>query len=387
MKIGIPREIKSDEYRVAIVPAGVDAMVKAGHQVLIEKGAGDGSGIPDTAYEAAGARTVKSREDVFSFADMIMKVKEPLDSEFGLIKKNQILFTYFHFAASRTLTQAMQKSGATCIAYETVERPDRALPLLVPMSEVAGRMAVQEGAKYLEKPMEGRGILLAGVPGVAPATVLIIGGGVVGTNAARIAAGLGAMVYICDVNVDRLRYLSEIMPPNVVTLYSNVHNIQSMLPRADLVIGAVLIPGAAAPKLIRRSDLKAMKRRAVLVDVAIDQGGCTETSHPTTHGKPVYIEQDIVHYCVANMPGAVGTTSTYALTNVTLPYAVEIATKGWRKAAADNSAIQKGVNIVGGAVTYRGVADAFGMDFTPVDAVLGNGNSKPKPRVSKSVSK
>jgi len=369
MKIGIPREIKSDEYRVAMVPAGVAAMAKAGHQVLVEKGAGDGSSIPDSAYAAAGAEIARSREEVFDFADMIVKVKEPLESEFPLIKKNHILFTYFHFAASRTLTEAMVKSGAVCIAYETVELPDRSLPLLVPMSEVAGRMAVQEGAKFLEKPMEGRGILLAGVPGVAPATIVIIGGGVVGTNAARIAAGLGALVYILDVNVDRLRYLGEIMPPNVVTLYSNAANIEEMLPRADLVIGAVLIPGAKAPKLVHRADLKKMKHRAVLVDVAIDQGGCAETSRPTTHAKPVYIEDDIVHYCVANMPGAVGTTSTYALTNMTLPYAVEIAGKGWRRAAGENLAILKGVNVACGAITHKEVADAFDMKYVPVEKI------------------
>ena len=370
MKIGIPREIKADEYRVAIVPAGVDALVLAGHTVFVEKGAGDGSAIDDASYQKAGAKLVSSREDVFSDSDMIIKVKEPLQEEFKLITERHIVFTYFHFASSRPLTDAMVNSGALCIAYETVEAEDRSLPLLIPMSEVAGRMAIQEGAKFLEKPMEGRGILLAGVPGVAPATVIIIGGGIVGANAARIAAGLGASVYILDVNLARLRYLSEIMPPNVITLMSNPFNIQECLKQADLVVGAVLIPGAMAPKLIKRSDLKLMKRRAVLVDVAIDQGGCAETSRPTTHSKPIYLEEDIVHYCVANIPGAVGTTSTYALTNVTLPYALQIANKGGAQAAKDSVAIRRGLNVARGQVCYKGVADAFGMGYTPVEKVM-----------------
>jgi alanine dehydrogenase len=371
MKIGIPREIKADEYRVAIVPAGVDAFVRAGHSVVVEKGAGDGSHIGDDAYQAAGAKIAGSREEVFSSADMIVKVKEPLEEEFKLLTERHIVFTYFHFASSRPLTDAMIKSSAACIAYETVEMEDRSLPLLTPMSEVAGRMAVQEGAKFLEKPMEGRGILLAGVPGVAPATVVIIGGGIVGANAARIASGLGALVYILDINLNRLRYLSEIMPPNVITLMSNPFNIAECLQRADLVVGAVLIPGAMAPKLIKRADLKQMKRRAVLVDVAIDQGGCAETSRPTTHSKPIYIEEDIVHYCVANIPGAVGTTSTYALTNVTLPYALQIANKGWEKACKESSAIRKGLNVARGQICYKGVSDAFGLTHTPVEKILG----------------
>jgi alanine dehydrogenase len=371
MKIGIPREIKADEYRVAIVPAGVDALVRAGHSVVVERGAGDGSAIGDVAYQAAGARIAGSREEVFSASEMILKVKEPLPEEFALLTDRHIVFTYFHFASSRALTDAMVKSGAVCIAYETVEAEDRSLPLLIPMSEVAGRMAIQEGAKFLEKPMEGRGILLAGVPGVAPATVVIIGGGIVGANAARIAAGLGATTYILDINLARLRYLSEIMPPNVITLMSNPFNISECLKGADLVVGAVLIPGAMAPKLIKRADLKLMKHRAVLVDVAIDQGGCAETSRPTTHSKPIYIEEDIVHYCVANIPGAVGTTSTYALTNVTLPYAVAIANKGWQKAARENIAIRKGLNVVQGKVCYKGVCDAFGMVHTPVERLVG----------------
>src|SRR5688572_24482928 len=370
MKIGIPREIKTDEYRVAIVPAGVDALVRAGHAVLVEKGAGDGSAIGDDAYRHAGARIVGSREEVFSSSEMIIKVKEPLEEEFKLLTDRHIVFTYFHFASSRPLTDAMIKSGAICIAYETVEAEDRSLPLLIPMSEVAGRMAIQEGAKFLEKPMEGRGILLAGVPGVAPATVVIIGGGIVGANAARIAAGLGASVYILDINLARLRYLSEIMPPNVITLMSNPFNIAECLKQADLVVGAVLIPGAMAPKLIKRADLKLMKRRAVLVDVAIDQGGCAETSRPTTHSKPIYIEEDIVHYCVANIPGAVGTTSTYALTNVTLPYALQIANKGWAQAAKDSVAIRRGLNVARGQICYKGVADAFSMGYTPVEKVM-----------------
>lgn len=371
MKIGIPREIKADEYRVAIVPAGVDALVRAGHSVLIEKGAGDGSAIDDSAYQAAGARMASSREEVFTASEMILKVKEPLEEEFKLLTERHIVFTYFHFASSRTLTDAMIRTGAVCIAYETVEAEDRSLPLLIPMSEVAGRMAIQEGAKFLEKPMEGRGILLAGVPGVAPATVVIIGGGIVGANAARIAAGLGATTYILDINLARLRYLSEIMPPNVITLMSNPFNIAECLTKADLVVGAVLIPGAMAPKLIRRTDLNRMKRRAVLVDVAIDQGGCAETSRPTTHSKPIYLEEDIVHYCVANIPGAVGTTSTYALTNVTLPYALEIANRGWARAARENGAIRRGLNVAQGMVCYRGVADAFGMPHAPVEKLLG----------------
>jgi alanine dehydrogenase len=370
MNLGIPREIKADEYRVAIVPAGVDALVRAGHAVLVEKGAGDGSAIGDDAYRQAGARIVNSREELFGAAEMILKVKEPLEEEFKLLTDKHIVFTYFHFASSRPLTDAMVKSGAVCIAYETVEAEDRSLPLLIPMSEVAGRMAIQEGAKFLEKPMEGRGILLAGVPGVAPATIVIIGGGIVGANAARIAAGLGATTYILDINLARLRYLSEIMPPNVITLMSNPFNIAECLQKADLVVGAVLIPGAMAPKLVKRADLKKMKRRAVLVDVAIDQGGCAETSRPTTHSKPIYIEEDIVHYCVANIPGAVGTTSTYALTNVTLPYAVEIANRGWVRAARELPAIRRGLNVARGQICYKGVSDAFGLPHTPVEKLL-----------------
>jgi alanine dehydrogenase len=370
MKIGVPREIKTDEYRVACVPAGVQALVRAGHAVWVEKGAGDGSAIPDAAYTAAGASIVPSHREIFEACDLILKVKEPLEEEFPLVRPGQILFTYFHFAASARLTEGMRKSGAVCIAYETVERDDHTLPLLVPMSEVAGRMAIQEGAKYLERPMEGRGILLAGVPGVPPATVVILGGGIVGANAARIAAGLGAQVYVLDINVDRLRYLADVMPPNVVTVHSNPLQLQSLLGLADLVVGAVLIPGAKTPKLVAREDLRRMKRRAVLVDVAIDQGGCAETSRPTTHSKPIYIEEDVVHYCVTNIPGAVGTTSTYALTNVTLPYALEIAEMGWRGAAQASAALRRGLNIVDGKVTHPAVAGALGIAHTAVEFIL-----------------
>ncbi len=370
MRIGVPREIKTDEYRVSLVPAGVESLVKAGHTVLVEKGAGEGSNISDQSYIQAGAQIVNQCEEIFAGSDMIVKVKEPLESEFALAKKGQILFTYFHFAASKPLLEGMKKSGAVCIAYETVTGPNKSLPLLVPMSEVAGRMAIQEGAKYLERPMEGRGIMLAGVPGVAPATVVVIGGGIVGTQAAKMAAGLGAIVYILDINVDRLRYLADIMPPNVITIYSNPINLRELIYQADLVVGAVLIPGAKAPNLITREDLKKMKHRAVFVDVAIDQGGCAETSKPTTHTEPIYIEEDIVHYCVANIPGAVGTTSTYALTNMTFPYVLDIANNGWKKAAQKDTHLREGISVVEGKVTYKPVADALGDEYTPVEEIL-----------------
>lgn len=370
MKIGIPKEIKQDEYRVAIVPAGVDALTKHGHQIFIEKCAGIGSGISDEDYKAAGARIIDSREEIFDIADMIVKVKEPLREEYPLIKKNQIVFTYLHFAASKELIEAMLSRNCVCIAYETIERDDGSLPLLIPMSEVAGRMSIQEGAKFLEKPMEGRGILLGGVPGVAPANVIIIGGGIVGTNAARVAAGLGAHVTILDINLDRLRYLADIMPSNVTTLYSNAYNIQEMLKQADLVIGAVLISGAKAPILIPRNYLKIMKHGAVIVDVAIDQGGCAETSKPTTHSKPIFIVDGVVHYCVANMPGAVGNTSTYALTNATLSYTLEIANKGWQKSAKENSSIMRGINTVYNEITHSRVAESFGLSYTPIEKFL-----------------
>src|SRR5215217_5622811 len=328
MIVGVPKEIKSDEYRVSMTPVGVEELTRAGHRVLVETGAGTGSGISDEMYSANGAEIVAATADVWKRADMIVKVKEPLADEWPLMRAGQTVFTYFHFAADEALTKAVMKSGVTAVAYETIRDARGGLPLLTPMSEVAGRMSIQEGAKYLERRFDGRGILLAGVPGVAPATVVVIGGGVVGANAARVAAGLGANVFILDVNLDRLRYIDDVMPQNVTTVFSNRLNILECLRLSDLVIGAVLIPGAKAPHLVRREDLKVMQPRAVVIDVAIDQGGCFETSEPTTHAKPTYIVDDIVHYCVTNMPGAVGRTSTYALTNVTLPYAVQLATRG-----------------------------------------------------------
>lgn len=366
MKIGCPKEIKQDEYRVGIVPAGVYELVKNSHTVYIEKGAGEGSGITDEDYKNAGAEIVKSRGDIYSASEMIIKVKEPMEDEYKLIRKGQIIFTFFHFAASQPLTDEMLKSNSVCIAYETIERQDGSLPLLIPMSEVAGRMSIQEGAKFLEKPMEGRGILLGGIPGVAPATVVVLGGGIVGSNAAKVAAGLGARVLILDINVDRMRYLNDIMPPNVVTLFSNPYNTQESISMADLVICAVLIPGAKAPKLIPRKFLKIMKQNACIVDVSIDQGGCAETSKPTTHSNPSYIVDSIVHYCVANIPGAVGRTSTYGLTNVSLPYAVQIANLGWQKAAKANLAIKKGLNVVKGEIVHGKVAEAHNMPVSSI---------------------
>ena len=366
MIVGVPKEIKSDEYRVAMVPAGVEELTRAGHRVLIQTGAGSGSGISDEMYSANGAEIVAAEADVWSRAEMVVKVKEPLPVEWPLMRAGQAVFTYFHFAADEKLTRAVMKSGINAIAYETIKDTRGTLPLLTPMSEVAGRMSIQEGAKYLERPFDGRGILLAGVPGVAPATVVVLGGGIVGANAARVAAGLGANVFLLDVNLDRLRYLDDVMPKNVTTLFSNRHNILDTIQWADLVIGAVLIPGAKAPHLVRREDLKRMQPRAVVIDVAIDQGGCLETSRPTTHAKPTYIVDDIVHYCVTNMPGAVGRTSTYALTNVTLPYAMQLANKGIDRAAKENPALAAGVNIRGGQVTNKAVADTFGMDCVPV---------------------
>ncbi len=366
MIVGVPREIKDNENRIAIVPAGVDALKHDGHVVLVEQGAGVGSGITDEQLKEAGAEIVASHADVFSRSDMIIKVKEPLPEEYRLIRSGQILFTYFHFAASRELTEAMIKTGAICIAYETVEH-GATLPLLTPMSEVAGRMAIQQGAKYLEKPQMGRGILLGGIPGVEPATVVVIGGGIVGRNAAKMAAGLGAHVIVLDINLDVLRYLDDVMPANVTTLHSNLYNIRKVIKYADLVVGAVLIPGAKAPALIRRQDLKTMNEGSVIVDVAIDQGGCVETARPTTHSKPTYIEEGVVHYCVANMPGAVGRTSTYGLTNVTMPYARILARLGWSRAIRENKGIATGANIVSGKVTYKGVAEAFNMEYVPVE--------------------
>jgi alanine dehydrogenase len=366
MIIGVPREIKRDEYRVALLPVGVEELVRAGHKVLVEAGAGLGSGLADAEYQEQGAELVSGAKEILERADLVMKVKEPQPSEWPMIRPGQVLFNYFHFAASRELTEAMLASGATCVAYETLRDSRGGLPLLTPMSEVAGRMSIQEGAKYLEKPQMGRGILLAGVPGVAPAHITILGGGVVGSYAARIAAGFRADVAILDVNMDRLRYLDDIMPPNVNVLYSDRHTIREQVQRADLVIGSVLIPGAKAPRLVTREDLKLMKPGAVVIDVAIDQGGCLETSRPTTHSDPTYIVDDVVHYCVANMPGAVGRTSTFALCNVTLPWALEIANRGILEAARALPPVTTAVNIHNGRITNRAVAESFGMPTAPL---------------------
>ncbi|MCI0702838.1 MAG: alanine dehydrogenase [Planctomycetia bacterium] len=365
MIVGVPKEVKADEYRVAMVPAGVEELTRAGHKVLIQSGAGSGSGITDEMYTTNGAEIVGTEAEVWKRAELIVKVKEPMPDEWPHMRSGQTVFTYFHFAADEPLTKAVIKSGITAIAYETIRDTKGTLPLLTPMSEVAGRMSIQEGAKYLERPFDGRGILLAGVPGVAPATVVVLGGGVVGANAARVAAGLGANVFILDVNLDRLRYLDDVMPRNVTTLFSNRLNILDTLQWADLVVGAVLIPGAKAPHLVRREDLKKMQPRAVVIDVAVDQGGCFETSHPTTHAKPTYIVDEIVHYCVTNMPGAVGRTSTYALTNVTLPYALQLANKGPDRAIRENPALLAGVNIKAGKVTNTAVAETFGLECIP----------------------
>ncbi|WP_266365674.1 alanine dehydrogenase [Tellurirhabdus rosea] len=370
MIIGVPKEIKNNENRVALTPAGVAELKKYGHTVYVQTNAGQGSGFVDAEYKEAGATILPTIEEVYGIADMIIKVKEPIASEYNLIKENQLLFTYFHFASSEELTRAMIERKAVCLAYETVEKTDRSLPLLVPMSEVAGRMAIQEGAKYLEKPLKGRGILLGGVPGVKPANVLVLGGGIVGTQAAKMAAGLGAHVTIMDVSLPRLRYLSDIMPPNVVTMMSNDYSIREQVKGADLIVGAVLIPGAKAPHLITRDMLKTMRPGTVLVDVAVDQGGCIETCTPTTHENPTYIIDDVVHYCVANMPGAVPYTSTLALTNATLPYALQLANKGWVKACQQNEELCKGLNVVNGKVVYQGVADAFGLPLTGIADVL-----------------
>ncbi|MFI5255896.1 MAG: alanine dehydrogenase [Gemmatimonadales bacterium] len=363
MKIGVPKEIKTNENRIALVPAGAESLVTAGHSVLVEAGAGLGSGFSDGDYSSVGATIARDAAAVWKDSDMIMKVKEPIKVEWPHMRKAQLIFTYFHFAADEELTKAHLKSGATCVAYETVELPSRELPLLTPMSEVAGRMAVQEGAKYLEKLYGGRGVLLGGVPGVVPAKVVILGGGIVGINAAKMAAGMGAKVVILDVSLERLRYLSDVMPANVQTIFSNRHNILEQISTADLVVGGVLIPGAKAPKLVRREDLKRMQPGSVIVDVAIDQGGCVETIHATTHENPTYVVDGVIHYGVANMPGGVPRTSTLALTNATLPYALQLANKGWKKALKDNPALLRGLNVTEGKVTYAGVAEAFGMDF------------------------
>lgn len=370
MIIGVPKEIKADEYRVAATPAGIEMLVRAGHQVVVEKGAGLGSGFTDDFYQAAGAQILDRADEVWGAADMIMKVKEPTPPEWGRLRNGQVVFTYFHFAASEDLTRAVIDSGAVAIAYETVEVPNGQLPLLTPMSEIAGRMAVQEGAKYLERPQGGLGVLLGGVPGVLPGKVLILGGGVVGTNAAKVAAGLGARVGIMDINLDRLRYLDDVMPANVHTLFSTRYAIRKQVEDADVIIGAVLIPGAKAPSLIGAEDLKLMRPGTVIVDVAVDQGGCVETIRPTTHKDPVYTVDGVIHYGVANMPGGVPRTSTLALTNATLPYALALAGKGWRRACATDPALKAGLNVVGGRVTYAGVAEAFGLPCVSADDVL-----------------
>ncbi|MBQ5627900.1 MAG: alanine dehydrogenase [Bacteroidaceae bacterium] len=366
MIIGVPKEIKNNENRVGMTPAGVQEMTKHGHTVYVQAGAGVNSGFSDDAYIAAGAKILPTIEDVYAIAEMIVKVKEPIASEYALVRKGQLIFTYFHFASSEPLTKAMVESGAVCCAYETVERKDRSLPLLVPMSEVAGRMAVQEGCYFLERPRGGKGKLMGGVPGVKPAKVFVIGAGIVGTAAARTAAGMGADVTICDISLPRLAYLTDVMPRNVKTLMSSEYNIREELKTADLVVGSVLIPGAKAPKLVTRDMLALLQPGSVLVDVAIDQGGCFETSRPTTHEEPTYYVDGILHYCVANIPGAVPYTSTLALTNATLPYALQLADKGWQKACADNEELRKGLNVVEGKVVYREVAEAWGLPYEPL---------------------
>jgi alanine dehydrogenase len=370
MIIGVPMEIKTDESRVALTVGGVTELVHHGHTVYVQKGAGIGSGFPDSMYQEAGAKILPTIEDIYAISEMIMKVKEPIESEYKLIKENQLVFTYFHFASCEPLTHAMIKAKAICLAYETVEQADRSLPLLVPMSEVAGRMSVQQGAKYLEKPIKGRGILLGGIPGVQPAKVLVLGGGIVGKQAAKMAAGLGADVTIMDVSLPRLRQLDDIMGANVTTIMSNKYNIEQAIKESDLIIGAVLIPGTKAPRLITRDMLKMMRPGTVLVDVAVDQGGCFETTRATTHRDPTYIIDDVVHYCVANMPGAVPYTSTVGLTNATLPYALQLANKGWIKACQENRELLLGLNIVKGDVVYQGVAEAFDLPYVTVNTVF-----------------
>jgi len=366
MIIGVPKEIKADEYRVAVVPAGVEQLKRHGHRVLIERGAGVGSGIADADYEAYGAELASSPREIWERAELVCKVKEPLPQEISLIRPNQVVFTYFHFAASRELTEGVRDSGCVAIAYETIHDSKGRLPLLAPMSEVAGKMSVQEGAKYLERPMEGRGILLGGIPGVEPANVLVLGGGIVGTCAARLAAGFGANVVIMDIDLYRLRYLDEVMPANVTTVYSTPEAIRRHLQTADLVIGGVLIAGSRAPMLVRRENLSLMRPGSVIVDVAVDQGGCCETTRPTTHGNPTYVVDGVVHYAVANMPGAVARTSTFGLTNATISYLLKLANLGWKKACADDPGLAAGVNIVDHKITNRGVADAFGLPYEPL---------------------
>ncbi|MCS3266905.1 alanine dehydrogenase [Bacteroides fragilis] len=363
MIIGVPKEIKNNENRVGMTPSGVAELVKRGHTVYIQHTAGENSGFQDEAYTAVGAQILPTMEETYAMAQMIVKVKEPIAPEYRLIRKEQLLFTYFHFASDRELTLAMIENGSVCLAYETVEKADHSLPLLIPMSEVAGRMAIQEGARFLEKPQGGKGILPGGVPGVKPAKVLILGGGIVGSNAAQMAAGLGADVTIADINLSRLRYPSETLPKNVKTLYASEVRLKKELPDVDLVVGSVLIPGDKAPHPITRDMLKMMQPGTVLVDVAIDQGGCFETSHPTTHSEPTYVVDGIVHYAVANIPGAVPYTSTLALTNATLPYVIALANKGWRKACKEDPALALGLNVVEGKVVYRAIADVFGLKY------------------------
>jgi alanine dehydrogenase len=370
MIVGILKEIKVQENRVCMTPAGVEVMQLNGHTLLVEKNAGAGSGFEDEAYVQAGAEVVETAKEVFDRSEMVMHVKEPLPSEYDFIKKDQIIFTYLHLAADKELTEALIKTGSVCIAYETIQKADGSLPLLIPMSEVAGRMAIQQGAKYLEMAQGGDGVLLGGVPGVDPGMVVVIGGGIVGTNAAKMACGLGAKVYILDMNLDRLRYLSDVMPANCFLLFASPATVRDLITRADVVVGAVLVPGAKTPKLITRDMVKTMKKGSVLVDVAIDQGGCFETSKATTHTDPTFVVDGVVHYCVANMPGAVAKTSTLALTNATLPYAVAIANKGWKRAMKENPEIKLGANVINGKVTYKGVAEALGLELTPIDELL-----------------
>lgn len=367
MKIGIPKEIKNNENRVGATPAGVKELVGHGHELYVQHTAGEGSGFSDEEYKSAGATILPTIEDVYATADMIIKVKEPIAPEYKLIRKGQVLFTYFHFASDRELLDAMLESGAICIAYETVTDREHRLPLLIPMSEVAGRMSIQEGARFLEKPQGGRGVLLGGVPGVKPAKVLVLGAGVVGRNAALMAAGLGADVTITDISLPTLRHCAEVMPKNVKTLYSSRHNIEEELPHTDLVIGSVLVPGAKTPHLVTRDMVSLMRPGSVMVDVAIDQGGCFETSHPTTHSEPVYEVDGVVQYAVANIPGAVPYTSTLALTNATMPYAVRIADLGWKEACKRDHGLEEGVNVVDGKITYKAVAEAFGLEYTPLE--------------------
>ncbi|MCF6463787.1 alanine dehydrogenase [Clostridium sp. Cult1] len=371
MIVGVPKEIKEQENRVALTPAGVDALVRAGHKVIVETNAGMGAGFSDEEYSELGAEILPEASKVWEQADMIMKVKEPLKSEYKYFRKDLIIFTYLHLAAEEELTKALVDSGAVAIAYETVQNPDRSLPLLTPMSEVAGRMAVQQGSIYLEKTRGGKGLLIDGVPGVPPAHVVVVGAGIVGTGAIRRAIGLGARVTVLDINVDRLRYLGEVFMGRLETLYSNNYNLTQAIKTADLVVGAVLIPGAKAPKLVTEEMVKLMEPGSVLVDVAIDQGGCMETTHPTTHADPIFMKHDVVHYAVANIPGAVPRTSTLALTNVTLPYAVRIANKGWKQALIDEEPLRKGANVLDGKIVYKSVAEAFNMPYTPVEEVLG----------------